>query len=161
MRKTSINMMKPFSSLGLALAALLMASAVHAQAPSTTTAPAGIFKAVEGPVVVHSENRQKTPQVGQTISESDRIETGPKGGAALTMADGTVVTIGPNASVTLTSMRYEPVSQTGNLALQIVQGALRMITGSLGKTQPENVKVTTPTAVIGVRGTDFIVEVKP
>jgi hypothetical protein len=101
------------------------------------------------------------PQVGQSVSESDRIETGSPGGAALTLGDGTVITIGANSSVTLTAVRYEPVNQTGNMVLQVLQGTLRMITGTLGKAHPESIKVNTPTAVIGVRGTDFIVDVKP
>jgi hypothetical protein len=144
-------------ALGLALA-----GAVHAAdtAPEATASAAGIFKAVEGEVLLIKGDARSTPQVGQALAETDRIQTGPKSGAAVTLADGTVVSIGANSTVALSAMRYEPVGQTGNLAVQIVQGTLRMITGTLGKTQPENVKVNTPTAVIGVRGTDFIVEVK-
>ena len=143
-------------ALGLALA--LASGASHAA--DTATPPAGIFKAVEGEVVLLKGETRSTPKVGQALAETDRIQTGAKSGAAVTLADGTVVSIGANSTVSLNTMRYEPVGQTGNLALQIVQGTLRMITGTLGKTQPDNVKVSTPTAVIGVRGTDFIVEVK-
>ncbi|ARU05012.1 hypothetical protein CCO03_10230 [Comamonas serinivorans] len=132
--------------------------AAHAAEPLPSSG--GIFKAVEGEVFVVHGNSRTQPVVGQAIAESDRIETGSKSGAALTLSDGTVITVGANSSVSLTALRYEPVNQTGNLAVQIVQGTLRMITGALGKSQPDNVKVTTPTAVIGVRGTDFIVDVE-
>ena len=43
--------------------------------------------------------------------------------------------------------------------LNLLQGTIRVVTGWLGKVQPEQVKVITPTSVVGVRGTDFIVEV--
>ncbi len=131
-----------------------------AHAAEPVAAQAGIFKAVEGEVFVLQGASRTQPKVGQAIAETDRIETGAKSGAAVTLSDGTVISIGANSSVALNTMRFEPVNQTGNLALQIVQGTLRMITGTLGKTSPDNVKVSTPTAVIGVRGTDFIVEVK-
>ena len=147
----------PHRMWALSLALALAAGAAHA---ADTAAPAGIFKAVEGEVTLIKGEARSTPKVGQPLAETDRIQTGAKSGAAVTLSDGTVISIGPNSTVSLNTMRFEPVGQTGNLALQIVQGTLRMITGTLGKTQPDNVKVTTPTAVIGVRGTDFIVEVK-
>ena len=43
----------------------------------------------------------------------------------------------------------------------LLRGSLRMATGLIAKVKPEQVKVTTPTTVIGVRGTDFIVEENP
>lgn len=122
---------------------------------------AGIFKAVEGQVFIVRGETRTQPQVGESVLESDRIETGNPGGAAITFNDGTVITLGANSSVALDAVRYEPVGQTGSLVLQMLQGTLRMITGILGKTQPDEVKVKTPTAVIGVRGTDFIVDVTP
>ena len=147
----------PHRVWALSLALALAGGAAQAAEP---VAAAGIFKAVEGEVVLLKGEARSTPKVGQALAETDRIQTGPKSGAAVTLADGTVVSIGANSTVSLNTMRYEPVGQTGNLALQIVQGTLRMITGTLGKTQPDNVKVSTPSAIIGVRGTDFIVEVK-
>ena len=148
----------PHRVWALSLALALATGAAHA---ADTAAPAaGIFMAVEGEGVLLKGAARSKPTVGQALAETDRIQTGAKSGAAVTLADGTVVSIGANSTVSLNAMRYEPVGQTGNLALQIVQGTLRMITGTLGKTQPDNIKVTTPTAVIGVRGTDFIVEVK-
>ena len=47
------------------------------------------------------------------------------------------------------------------MLVSLLRGSMRMATGLIAKLQPEQVKVTTPTTVIGVRGTDFIVEVKP
>jgi hypothetical protein len=45
--------------------------------------------------------------------------------------------------------------------VSLLRGSLRMATGAIARLKPEQVKVTTPTTVIGVRGTDFIVEENP
>ena len=47
------------------------------------------------------------------------------------------------------------------MLVSLLRGSLRMATGLIAKVKPEQVKVTTPTTVIGVRGTDFIVEENP
>lgn len=44
------------------------------------------------------------------------------------------------------------------MLIALAKGSLRLVTGLIAKLRPEQVKVTTPTTVIGVRGTDFIVE---
>jgi len=56
---------------------------------------------------------------------------------------------------------FDAQSKNGSLLLNLLQGTLRMVTGVMGKTNPELIKVTTPTSVVGVRGTDFIVEALP
>jgi hypothetical protein len=45
--------------------------------------------------------------------------------------------------------------------LDLLQGSVRVVTGLLAKVNPERFKVRTPTAVVGVRGTDFIVDAPP
>jgi hypothetical protein len=59
----------------------------------------------------------------------------------------------------LTDVKFDTTTQDGSLILNLVQGSIRVVTGWLGKLHPEQVKVITPTSVVGVRGTDFIVEV--
>ena len=76
----------------------------------------------------------------------------------LTLTDGTVLALGPDSSVDLASFQFDPTTQGGNMLVNLARGTLRVVTGIIAKMQPEQVKVTTPTTVIGVRGTDFIVE---
>jgi hypothetical protein len=45
------------------------------------------------------------------------------------------------------------------MLVSILKGTLRMVSGLLVKANPEQVRLKTPTATIGVRGTDFIVDV--
>lgn len=121
--------------------------------------PAGIFKTIEGDVELVHDGERRVPKVGQVLTELDRIKTGANSGAALTLIDGSVVSIGAKSIVSFETIQYKSSDQTGHLSLNILIGVMRMITGNLGKNQPEHVKIRTPTAVIGVRGTDFIVDV--
>jgi len=132
------------------------ATAAHAETSSDLRD--GTFKTVQGKVSVVRNNAQIPAVVGGPMLSSDRIQTGADSAAAITMMDGTILSIGPNSVVELGSFQFNPTTQEGNLLVNLMHGTLRMTTGLLAKFKPEQVKVTTPTTVIGVRGTDFIVE---
>ena len=140
---------------------LLAACLSLAAAPANAAQRVGVLKNLEGEVTVLRVGQRQPALSGAVVLEGDRIITGAKGAAALTLVDGTVLTVGPNASLDLTHHVYDPTSQQGSLLLNLLQGTLRMITGAMAKTNPELIKITTPTAVVGVRGTDFIVEANP
>ena len=99
--------------------------------------------------------------MGDPVWEGDRIVSGPKSAAALTLRDGTVLSIGADSTVDLAQFQFEPTTHEGNVLIALAKGSLRLVTGLIAKLRPEQVKVTTPTTVIGVRGTDFIVEQNP
>lgn len=147
----------------VAAAAAPTAAAV-APAPATETAAVsgdarqGTFKTVQGEVTVVRGNVRSAAVVGGPLMATDRVLTGAKSAAAVTLKDGTVLALGPDSSVDLASFQFDPTTQGGNLLVNLARGTLRVVTGIIAKVQPEQVKVTTPTTVIGVRGTDFIVE---
>lgn len=118
----------------------------------------GVFKNLEGEVSVIRAGKSLPAASGGGLMEGDRVVTGAKGAASVILKDGTVLTVGPNASMDLTHYAYDPTSQNGSVLVNLIQGTVRMVTGIMGKTNPELIKVTTPTSVVGVRGTDFIVE---
>lgn len=121
----------------------------------------GTVKTLEGSVTLIRGDRSQPAVPGAALREGDRIVTGPNSAVAFALADGSVVSMGPNTSLDLTHFVFDPTSQNGSLLLNLVQGTVRLITGIMGKTNPELVRVTTPTTVVGVRGTDFIVEALP
>ena len=142
--------------IGLVLSAGLCWSA-HAQSDGRS----GTFKNMEGTVAIVRGDQRLPALPGLGLREGDRVETGANSAAAITLRDGTVFSVGANASVDLTHYAYDTTSQNGSLLLNLLQGTLRMVTGVMGKTNPALLKVTTPTSVVGVRGTDFIVEAQP
>ena len=160
----------------LGCASLLATSAAMAQSPAPAPAAAaasapqaaitgdarqGTFKTVNGEVTVVRGNVRSAAVVGGALMAADRVLTGVKSAAALTLKDGTVLAMGPESSVDISSFQFDPTTQDGNLLVNLARGSLRVVTGLIAKVKPEQVKVTTPTTVIGVRGTDFIVEQNP
>jgi hypothetical protein len=90
---------------------------------------------------------------GQEIYLGDRIVTGPAGGLQILLLDGTSFSIGPDTSIVIDEFVYNPETGTGRLAASIARGTLRVISGRLARQEQEAIRVRTPMATIGVRGT--------
>ena len=140
-------------AVGLGLVGLLNQNALAQETRS------GTLKNVQGPVQVVKGDTSRPAAPGGGVAEAERIVTGPQGSAVLLLRDGTQITIGPNSQVDITRFQFDATTQTGSLTVQVLLGTIRMVTGLLGKLQPDNVKVQTPSSTVSVRGTDFIVEV--
>lgn len=162
MKRTSF-----YRKSALLCALWLAAGAIHAQPPSTDeAAPAltagdgrqGTFKMVQGDVTLAHENSRRAVVAGDPAFVGDRILTGERSAAALTLRDGSLLSMGSNTQLTLSEFNFDATTQEGNVLLSLLHGSLRVVTGLIAKLRPEQVKITTPTTVIGVRGTDFIVE---
>jgi len=144
----------------LALCASLAVGGAWGQAaPDAADARVGTFKQVQGEVRV--AGRDGRPQAGDGLREGDRLQTGRQGATSLVLQDGTVLTVGPDSEVDLSQFQFNATTQEGSALVSLLRGSVRVITGLLAKTQPERFQVRTPTAVVGVRGTDFIVEANP
>jgi hypothetical protein len=149
---TSHRLKRITFALGLTLALAL---------PAVASDRSGTFKNIEGNVTLIRNSKSLPAVPGGKLLEADRIVTGPNSAAAVTLKDGTVVSVGPNASLDLTHFVFDTTTQNGSILLNLLQGTMRMVTGIMGKTNPDLIKITTPTSVVGVRGTDFIVEALP
>ena len=140
----------------LALSTAMLATAATAQEPRS-----GTLKEVQGEVTLLRGDVARAAVSGAGVSEGERIVTGQGGAAGLTLRDGTVLTVGPHTQLALERFQYDSTTQAGSVWVRLAQGTVRMITGLVAKVAPEQVKVITPTSVVGVRGTDFIVEARP
>jgi hypothetical protein len=119
----------------------------------------GTLKTVQGEVQVARGEALRAAVPGGGVAEAERVVTGAQSSAVLLLRDGTQVTIGPNSQVDITRFQFDATTQTGGLTVQVLLGTIRMVTGLLGKLQPDNVKVQTPSSTVSLRGTDVIVEV--
>jgi hypothetical protein len=156
-------MFRSFTVILLAFFSLLSATFAVAQ---TQENPAGddrdgTIKTVQGDVTVVRHSKRMAAIVGGSVRSADRIQTGANSAAAITLKDGTVMSVGPDSVVDLSTFQYDTTTQEGTLLLDVLRGTMRMVTGLIAKVAPDRVKVTTPTTVIGVRGTDFVVEANP
>lgn len=122
-------------------------------------AHAGILKSVYGDVrVLGPDGASRPAGSGDTVTQIDRIETGADSGASVVLRDGTRMVLGASSRLDFKDFHFDSTTQDGGVFLSLLRGSLRMITGLIGKQRPDAVRVETPTAVIGIRGTDFIVQ---
>jgi hypothetical protein len=79
------------------------------------------------------------------------IQTAADGKLALVFADGTALNVQSNARVELDEFIYDPNSKLNSSAFNLVKGAFTFVGGKMAKTG--SLKVNTPTATMGIRGT--------
>ncbi len=82
-----------------------------------------------------------------------------KGKVRIDFIDDTRVDVTEHSRLVIDDFVYDPASQEGSLSLKASLGTIRYASGQIAKNSKQNVKITTPSAVIGVRGTDFTMTV--
>ena len=141
----------------VACAGVIAAAPAFAQQP----APAGRIKVVAGEAVVVRDGATIPAHSGVTVYASDSLRTGDDGRVGITLADDTQVSIGPRSEVRLDSFVYEPTQGQLGLVLQFIRGTAAYVSGRIAKLAPDAVRLETPAAIVGVRGTTVAVQVTP
>ncbi|MBA3479615.1 MAG: FecR domain-containing protein [Lautropia sp.] len=100
--------------------------------------------------------RTLVPVNGAPVLPGDILVTGTTGRLQLRFSDGSLVSLQPQSEFRIDGYRFDLEQQRGFFSL--VRGALRTISGAVGKRDPADYRMTTPTATIGIRGTEFLVE---
>ena len=141
----------------------LSASPLAAQAQET----AGQVQVVVGAAqLIDLSGKSRPLERGAEVKQGDRIVTGEGALVQMKMTDGALLSVRTDTDVTVEKYRHnEKSAQDSGMLLKLARGALRSITGWIGGNNPDAYKVVTPTATIGIRGTDhepvFIPEPKP
>ncbi|WP_233866813.1 FecR family protein [Paraburkholderia adhaesiva] len=110
---------------------------------------------------MHIERTGQTQNVtvGSELYNNDRVVTGPASAVGITLRDNTLLTEGANSLLDLNKFAFDTTTHAGALDVSIKRGSLAVVDGKLAKTNPESVRYSTPTTTLGVRGTEFIIEV--
>jgi hypothetical protein len=120
------------------------------------------FASIIGDVILHEGNANIERTDGEDVDaekdldifQYDTVKTG-KGKVAIGFIDDTRVDITQHSKLIIDEFVYDPNTKTGSLSLKAALGTVRYASGQIAKTSPTNVQIKTPTATIGVRGTDF------
>lgn len=121
---------------------------------------AALVKSVNGVVQVFRQHQTFEAKAGTTLKVSDRIVTAPGASAAIVFRDGTLLTLGSAADILLRDYVFEPRNEKFAFSLYLAKGSAIYESGKIGKLSPQSVRVETPTATVGVRGTRFLIEAK-
>ena len=122
--------------------------------------PAGMIKTAKGAATIEHEGQKTPAKAGAALMASDHVLTGADGSVGITLRDETLLAVGPNSNVWLEKYAFDPTSHEGKLDATVKKGTLGVISGKLSKQSPGAVQFRTPTSILGVRGTEFVIDVK-
>lgn len=121
--------------------------------------PIGIVKYVSGDVYLQSGESSIKAVTHMRISQGDHIYTTAASSVGLIFEDDTVVSLGPNSDIIIENFLFNPVEKELSFVARMVKGTFSFITGQIAKLAPKQVRLETPDATLGVRGTKFLVKI--
>lgn len=96
---------------------------------------------------------------GSELSEGDTLATGANGRAQVRFTDGAYSSIQPRSQFKIDQYHYEDKSDGSEKGFfSLLKGGLRTITGAIGRVNRKTYQVATPTATIGIRGTEYVAQ---
>ena len=117
----------------------------------------GQIKTAKGKVTIERDGRTLPATVGVRLQSADVIRTGADGAVGITMDDDSLLSAGPGSVLSLDRYAFEPTTGQGRFDASLNKGTLAVISGRIAKGSPDAMTVRTPTAILGVRGTEFVV----
>lgn len=150
-------MTNPGSLIGALMLVCSMATPVVAQERPV----AGRIKVSTGAAFIVRDGAEIPAGLGQHVFESDGLRTGVDGKIGVTLGDDTRLSLGPNSELKLERFTYTPADSAFGLALKFVRGAATYVSGRIAKLAPDSVRLETPAAIVGVRGTTLAISVLP
>ena len=119
---------------------------------------AGLVKEAKGNATIERGAQKLAAQPGVKVLVSDRVTTGADSSVGITLDDGTLLSAGPNSTLSLNKFSFNSTTNQGVLDASLKRGTLAVVSGKLSKTSPDAVTYRTPTSILGVRGTEFVLE---
>lgn len=126
--------------------------------PSWAAEEAGLIKNSKGTVVIERGDIKLAASAGMPLFEGDKVATGEDGLAGITLRDNTLFSIGPKSTLVINRFAFNSSTHAGVLDASVKRGVLSVVSGKLAKNSPGAVKFHTPAAILGVRGTEFVID---
>lgn len=118
---------------------------------------AGHVKVSKGAVQIERAGQKLPAAVGAAVQAGDVVATGADGAVGITFLDNSLLSAGPNSVLAIDRFAFDSTTHQGAFESSLKKGTLAVVSGKLAKQSPDAMKVTTPAAVLGVRGTEFLV----
>jgi hypothetical protein len=138
--------------------AILLAAMLGFAAP-VLAADVGLVKVAKGSVHIERGAEKLAVTVGTPVRASDVIVTGADGAAGITFTDNSLVSVGPGSTFAIDKYQFDSTTHVGEFEGSLRHGRLAAVSGKMVKQSPESMKIRTPSAIMGVRGTEFLVQV--
>ena len=138
---------------------VMLAAGLIGFATTVCAADIGQVKTVKGQVTIERAGRSLPVAVGMRVAASDVVKTGDDGAVGITMSDDSLLSAGPHSVLALDRYDFNDVTSEGRFDASLRQGTLAVVSGRIARQSKDAMKVHTPSAILGVRGTEFVVSV--
>jgi len=138
-------------------------AAVFAVAPAFGADPAGDvgqIKTMRGTVHVERDGQRLAAVPGMNVRQADNLVTGADGAVGVTFLDNSRLSLGPASTLAIDRYTFDSTTHAGQFDASLKKGTLAVISGRMVKQSPDAMRVRTPSSVMGVRGTEFVVRVE-
>ena len=136
-------------------AAMLVSPPALAQQPT----PAGHVKIATGRSFIVRQNNVIAAKPGDAVFAIDTLRTEADGTIGVTMMDDTRISLGPASEVRLERYVFAPAEGGLGMVLNFVRGVAAYVSGRMAKLAPDSIRLETPAAIVGVRGTTVAIRV--
>ena len=136
---------------------ILLLAAILAGGTEAAEDDIGQIKTLSGGVVLMRAGSGDWAKIGDRVRQKDIVSTGQEGTVGITFVDGSSVSLGPDSVLSLDRFRFDATTHEGVFDTSLKRGTLAVRSGQIVKERPEAMTVTTPAAILGVRGTDLVV----
>ena len=116
--------------------------------------PIGDITEQTGVGSIDRERMELVAEVGRNIELYDTLNTG-NGRIAIEFIDDAELRLTEHSRVLIDEVIYDPDPSKSKMAMKFAMGTARFTSGKLGMINKANIRIQTPTATIGIRGTDF------
>ena len=120
---------------------------------------AGHVKVAKGAVQIERAGQKVPATLGAVVQAGDVLVTGADGSVGITFLDNSLFSAGPNSVLVINKYRFDTTTHAGELDASLNKGSLAVVSGKMVKQSPESMRIRTPSSIMGVRGTEFVVKV--
>ena len=128
-------------------------------ATAAAAADVGEVKVAKGHAYSERGSERIAARVGLPVQQSDKVVTGADGTVGITFSDNSLLSIGPESRFAIDRYVFDTTTHAGQFDSTLSRGTVAVVSGKIVKQSPEAMKIHTPSSIMGVRGTEFIVKV--
>jgi hypothetical protein len=121
----------------------------------------GLVKTASGEASILRGGRRLAALPGLGLALGDVLATGSTGTLGVILRDDTVISLGPSSQIRLVQFAFDPAQGNLSMVLRMTRGLMEYLSGRISKLAPGSVRIETPVATLGIRGTHLLARIEP
>ncbi len=140
---------------------VLFALAFAARGEDTVRHPIGLIKTASGEASIIRDGHRLTAQPGLSLAQGDVLSTGATGSMGVILRDDTILSMGSSSEIHIEQFIFDPARAKLGMVMRVARGVIGYLSGRISRLAPGSVRIETPVATLGVRGTHLYARIEP